>query len=90
MKIDLVFDPSARNFVLEAFGKIIDAEGYLVERDKPSQRVLTRDGQEIRCEEFAGVLKGSEIYLKSDLVSLIDLCDSLRRKGQRRGVARKS
>jgi len=90
MKVDLVFDSSARDFVLETFGKAVDTDGYLVERANPGQRVLTRDGQEIRLEEFAGVVKGSEIYLKSDLLSLIDLCDALQRKGRTDGLARQA
>jgi len=77
MKIQFTFDESAKDFVLEAFGKITDEEGYIVEQANRAQRVLTRDGEQIRKANFAGVIKGSERYIKSDLVSLIDLCDDL-------------
>lgn len=73
----LTFDNSTKKFILECFGKTLDSEGYLVEKNKPSQRVLTPDGEEIEERQFAGVRKGSEIYIKSDLISLIRLCDAL-------------
>lgn len=74
----ITFDNSAQSFVLEAFDKTIDAEGYIVERSNPSQRVLTPSGQEIKQEAFAGVRKGSEVFMKSDIISLIELCDYLK------------
>ncbi len=87
--VRLVFDASARDFVLEAFGKSVDSEGYIVEKDNPSQRVVTIDGQEIKKDMFAGVRKGSEIYIKSDIVSLIEMCDDIRaRKRDHGSVAR--
>lgn len=79
--IELTFDESTKDFVLEAFGKSVDTAGYLIEKDNPKQRVLTKDGQEIKKDEFAGVRKGSEIYIKSDIVSLLELCDDLNKKG---------
>lgn len=77
-KIRLVFDASARDFVLEAFDKTVDDEDYVVERKNPNQRVVTIDGQYIKKDQFAGVRKGSEIYIKSDIASLIEMCDSIR------------
>jgi hypothetical protein len=78
--LKVTFDEPMRDFVLEAFGKKVDEAGYLVEKANPSQRVLTKDGQEIKRDMFAGVRKGSEIYVKSDLISLIELCDDLKKK----------
>ena len=71
----ITFNNSAREFILDAFGKTIDKEGYLVEKSNPSQRVLAQDGTEILAQEFAGIRKGSGIFIKSDLVSLMKLCD---------------
>jgi len=73
----IIFDKSARNFILEAFDKTVDSDGYVVEKSILSQRVLTKDAQEIRFDEFAGIRKGSEIFLKSDLPSIIELSDDL-------------
>jgi len=68
----IVFDESLREDILSIFGKTIDADGIIIEKDDPSQRVLTKDGEDINIKEFAGVKRGSEIFIKSDLISLID------------------
>jgi len=79
--ITVTFDDSARDFILESFDKTVDGEGYIVERSNQTQRVLTPAGQEIKQDKFAGVRKGSEIFIKSDIVSLIELCDYLKTQG---------
>ena len=56
----------------------MDSEGFIVEKNDPTQRVITPEGEEIRLEEFAGIRKGSEIFIKSDLPSLFDLMDILK------------
>lgn len=73
----ITFDTSARTFILDTFEKTIDREGFLVEKDNPTQRVLALDGQEIQEDKFGGIRRGSEIYIKSDLSSLIELFDQL-------------
>ena len=78
--LKVTFDESARDFILEAFDKVVDDQGYLVEKSNPAQHVLTKDGHEIKKDKFAGIRKGSEIYIKSDLLSLIELCDVLKKK----------
>lgn len=76
----ITFDNSAKKFILETFDKTIDLEGFIVEKSNPSQRVLTPDGQELREDEFAAIKKGSEIYIKSDLISLVRLVDQIENK----------
>ena len=73
----ITFDASLKSEMISCFGKTIDDEGYIVEIDDPAQRVLTPNGEEIVVEEFAGIRKGSEIFIKSDLPSLIELLDIL-------------
>lgn len=73
----ITFDASAKLDILSCFGKTVDAGNFVVEKDDITQRVLTRDGEEIILKDFAGIKKGSEIYIKSDLPSLIELLDSL-------------
>jgi len=75
----IIFDKSATDFILETFDKTVDKEGYIIEKDDPKQRVLTSDAQEIKKDELAGIRKGSEIFVKSDLPSLIQLLDDLGR-----------
>lgn len=71
----ITFDKSAKKQILEFFDKVVDQEGYIVEKDNHSLKVLSADGQPITFEEFAGIRKGSEIYIKSDFNSLIDVAD---------------
>lgn len=73
----VTFENSAKKYILEAFDKTTDTEGYIVEENDLSQRVLAPNGEEIKEEEFAGIKKGSEVYIKSDLISLIKLADDL-------------
>lgn len=75
---NLVFDASAKNFVLEAFNKTTDPEGYIIEKSNPKSRVIARDGSNIQLDRFGGIRKGSEVYIKSDILSLIELCDDLK------------
>lgn len=75
----ILFDRSATDFILDSFDKKTDQDGYVVEKKNPKQRVLTLDGQEIRKDQFGGIRKGSEIFIKSDLPSLIQLLDDLKK-----------
>ena len=70
--MQLLFDKSAKREILELFGKDIDNENYITEKNS-SQRVLTFDGEEVSLEEFGGIQKGSEVFVKNNLVSLIRL-----------------
>jgi hypothetical protein len=76
MSVRITFDSSARDFVLEAFGKTI-RDGFIVERCQPKQRVLTPRGEDIPLSEFAGIRKGSAIFVKSDIVSLIEAAQAI-------------
>ena len=73
----ITFDKSVKEQILSIFGKAVDADGFIVEKDNPGTRVVTPSGDEIHIDEFAGIYKGSEIFVKSDIVSLIELSDRL-------------
>lgn len=72
-KTVLTFDESFKEDILELFDKSIDSEGFIIEKSNPKQRVLSEDGQEVKVEEFGGIKKGSEVFIKNDLVSLMRL-----------------
>lgn len=76
----IIFNSSAKDFVLGAFDKTIDSLGYIVESDNTLQKVKTKDGQDIKEDQFAGIRKGSEIYMKSDILSLIDYCQEFQKQ----------
>jgi hypothetical protein len=76
MSFQVTFDDSARDFVLESFGKTV-RDGFIVEKSKLAEKVITPRGEEIPVKEFAGVRKGSVIFVKSDIVSLVEAAESI-------------
>ena len=78
MKIsDVTFSKEAKEDILALYGKTIDTEGFIVEKENPTQKVLTPTGEEIHIEEWAGIRKGSEAFIKSDTFSLIELAKKI-------------
>lgn len=75
--VTITFDASAKKEILSFFDKTIDDEEYIVEKEDITQRVITPEGEEVKLDEFAGIRKGSEIFIKSDLPSLFSLIDTL-------------
>lgn len=73
----ITFDASAKRKILSFFDKTVDAEGFIVEKEDETQRVITPEGEEVKEDEFAGIRKGSEIFIKSDLPSLFNVIDKL-------------
>ncbi len=73
----ITFEASAKEDILSFFDKSVDDEGLIVEKDNPTQRVITLEGEEISLKEFAGIKRGSEIFIKSDLISLMNLSDHI-------------
>jgi hypothetical protein len=78
MAISITFDnnDNTKKFILSAFNKTVDENNFIIENDT-KEKVLTQNGEEIQLNEFAGLKKGSEIYIKSDLPSLFELAESL-------------
>ena len=71
------FNQSMKKSIIASLGYDINTEGYLVERDNPTQKVLTLDGIEVTEKNFAGVKHGSVLVFNSDLPSLIKLSDRM-------------
>lgn len=69
----ITFDKTSKRDVLSFLNKTLDNDGFIVEKDNPEQKVLAFDGQEISLDEFGGVQKGSEVFIKNNLVSLMRL-----------------
>ena len=79
MSLRITFDESTRAFILNAFGKTISDEGFVVEKASPDKKVVTPRGEEIKASEFAGVRKGSAVFLKSNIVSLVEAAEAMTR-----------
>lgn len=79
---ELTFSESAKEDILELFGKAIDSEGFIVEKETPEQRVLTPKGEEIHITEWGGIIKGGktghEQFIKSDSFTLLNLAKQIR------------
>jgi hypothetical protein len=76
MSARITFDRGAVDFVLDTFGKKIQG-GFVVEKSDPKQRVLTPRGEDVPVSELAGIRKGSAIFVKSDIVSLIEAAEAM-------------
>jgi len=77
MNLKLTFSKLAKKDIMNIFDKTVNADGCVVEKKDPSQKVLAIDGNELNYDEFAGIKKGSEIFIKSDLNSIVKLADIL-------------
>lgn len=75
---NIKFSKEAKKDVLALYGKTVDEEGFIVEEENKDQRVLTQKGEEIHIDDWAGVMKGSEAFVKSDTFSLIELAKKLK------------
>jgi len=71
----ILFDRSAKHKILQYFNKDLDSDGYIVEVDT-GRKVLTLEGEELHIDNFAGIFKGSEIYIKSDIASIVKFLQS--------------
>jgi hypothetical protein len=79
----ITFDKAFAKDILRVFGNTIDADGYIIS-DKTGERVLSQDGEEVRFTEFAGIVPGSQIFIKSDIVSLIKYLEWTKKNGSTR------
>jgi len=85
----ITFDKSAKEQMLDIFDKAVDSEGYIVEKGDMKQRVLMPNGEHIHIDEWAGVrpARNGVAFIKTDLPSLIELLDFMKRKDAHTGAA---
>ena len=69
----IIFEKSVKKDILNFLDKSVGENNIIVEKDNPEQKVLTFDNQELTLEEFGGIQKGSEVFIKNDVVSLMRL-----------------
>lgn len=70
----LLFTDKSLPLILEAFGKSIGENGLIIET-LTGEPVLTPDGEEITASEICALKKGSEIFIKQDLNSIVNLAE---------------
>jgi hypothetical protein len=76
MKGIITFDNEAKIDMLEFFDKTVDKEGYIIEKST-GQKILASDGDYLELAHFAGIKKGSLVFVKKDINSIIELSDSV-------------
>lgn len=67
----ITFDKRLSVEVLDAMGKKVNKEGMIVEKDT-GEPVLTKNGETVMIKELAGIKKGSQVFIKNDITSLIE------------------
>ena len=70
----LLFTDKTLPLILEAFGKSINEDGFIIEKST-GDFVLTPEGEEIEAKELGGLKKGSDIFIKDDLYSIMNLSE---------------
>ncbi|MFA6431836.1 MAG: hypothetical protein WCV91_05630 [Candidatus Margulisiibacteriota bacterium] len=78
MENTISFTQDAKPFILDIFNKSIDKEGFVVEKDNPQKRVIALDGETVKAKELAAIKKGSLVFVKSDVISLVELADTIK------------
>ena len=75
----ITFSESAKAEILDSFNMAVNHEtGYIVEKNNSQKIVLSPEGDPLEFKSFAGIKKGSLVFVKSDITSLIDLSDALK------------
>ena len=72
----IIFEKVLSPEILDAFGKTTDKEDYIMNKSTGKRVLSSSDGGEVHIAEFAGIIPGSEIHLKSDIISLIKYVES--------------
>lgn len=71
----ITFDESTKELVLQMLNKAVDDDGYIYDVET-RERALTPEGSEVHIDEFAGIRRGSEIFITKDLPSLLKYAGS--------------
>lgn len=74
----ITFDKSAKTEILNSFNMIVNQDGYIVEKDNPQKIAISPEGDPLELKNFAGIMKGSLVFMRSDINSLINLSDTLK------------
>jgi hypothetical protein len=70
----MLFNEQALPLILEIFGKTINDDGLIIDMNT-GEPILTPEGEFLTKEKFGGIKKGSEIFLKDDLLTVINLAE---------------
>lgn len=71
LNVTFANNKQTKTFILSLFNKTVNTEDLIVE-ENTNQPVLDLNGQEISIDKFGMISNGSEIYVKDDIVSLVE------------------
>lgn len=71
----ITFEESAKGIILSFFDKVVDNDGFIVEKNDRTKRILASDGKEIKIGEFAGMKDGN--FFRNDISSILSLADEM-------------
>lgn len=66
--LSIIVTPEQMASLLKGLGHPIDSEGYVLDQ-MTKDRVLAIDGDDIKTDEVAAVLPGSEVLLRKNIAS---------------------
>ena len=73
--MNITFEESFKEDIIKnVLEKDINNCGTIIDRDT-KEEVLTQKGESINVKNFGGFKNGSEIFIKNDIVSLMDHLD---------------
>lgn len=71
----ITFDESTKEIILSFFDKAVDDDGFVIEKNDKTKRILASDGKEIKVSEFAGMKDG--IFFRNDICSILSLVSDM-------------
>lgn len=70
----ILFNKQAIPYVLDIFGAAINGDGLIINADS-GDLILDPDKEPISSKEFGGIKKGSEIFFKNDIATILNLAE---------------
>jgi len=70
MPPEITFGPSAAETVLKQFGKTVDEDDYIIDQETNERVKSYYKEEEIKIDEFGGVIKGSTGFIKDDFAEI--------------------
>lgn len=74
-KAKILFTEEALPFILGAFGKSINENGIIID-NSTGEPISTPEGEELTRSQLGFIKKGSELFLKDDILSIINIVEN--------------
>lgn len=71
----ILFTEEALPFILRAFNKSIGENGTIIDNET-GEIVFSPEGEELTLSELGAIKKGSQLFLKDDILSIMNIVDN--------------